>query len=339
MTLLSISAISKSFSAYRALDDVSLDVGQGEFISLLGPSGCGKTTLLRIIAGFTSADTGQITIEGQDITRLPPNHRPLNTVFQNYALFPHMSVLQNVAYGPMRSGANRHDATVRAREALEMVGLAHLADRSPRQMSGGQQQRVALARAIVNRPKLLLLDEPLSALDLQLRKRMQIELKQLQAHLGITFIFVTHDQEEAMVMSDRIAVMSAGRIEQIDGGKQIYHQPRSRFVAEFIGEANFLPLAPSGLSLAPRGDAPRTGVLRPENLALFAAGVTLPEGLLSLTARVETITYVGGTSNIYLQDGALRLHARLYGPLPDGIAEGVVAQCAFRHADLHILEG
>lgn len=335
MTGLAISDVSKSFGAYKALNNISLNVDEGEFISLLGPSGCGKTTLLRIIAGFLSADQGRVTIDGEDVSSLPPNRRPLNTVFQNYALFPHMSVQQNVAYGPRRAGASRAEADRRAIEALEMVGLAHLAPRSPRAMSGGQQQRVALARAIVNKPKLLLLDEPLSALDLQLRKRMQIELKQLQARLGITFIFVTHDQDEAMAMSDRIAVMSNGRIEQIDQAEQVYRRPNTRFVADFIGETNFLSVAPDGRGLL--ADGGREAVLRPENLRVFASADELPPGWQSLPARVEAITYVGGTSNIYLNAQGRELHARRYSPIPQGVAEGSTVIAGFDPAEMHIL--
>lgn len=335
MTLLAISDVTKSFANHRALDRVSLDVRQGEFISLLGPSGCGKTTLLRIIGGFMSANSGRVMIDGEDVSALPPERRPLNTVFQNYALFPHMTVLQNVAYGPLRNGASRREADSRALEALEMVGLATMAPRSPRAMSGGQQQRVALARAIVNRPKLLLLDEPLSALDLQLRKRMQIELKQLQVQLGITFIFVTHDQDEAMAMSDRIAVMSAGRIEQIDEPEAIYRRPKTRFVADFIGEANILPMQVDGRSLA---EGACEGVLRPENLRVFTRTDEVPAGWLSLPARVTATTYVGGTSNIYMTSGDRMLQARRYSALPGGIGDGAEVIAAFNPSDVHILE-
>jgi spermidine/putrescine transport system ATP-binding protein len=214
--LLSVQHISKTFQKkFKALSDVSLDVTQGEFIALLGPSGCGKTTLLATLGGFLQPDTGKILIDGQEVTHLPPHKRTLNTVFQNYALFPHMTVLGNVSYGPLRAGLNKSEAHRQSREALDMVGLAHLADRYPAQMSGGQRQRIALARAIVNRPKLLLLDEPLSALDLKLRKRMQLELKALQEKLGISFVFVTHDQEEAMAMSDRIDLWRTSSVTRI----------------------------------------------------------------------------------------------------------------------------
>ncbi len=335
MTLLAISDVTKSFANHRALDRVSLDVRQGEFISLLGPSGCGKTTLLRIIGGFMTANSGRIVIDGEDVSSHPPERRPLNTVFQNYALFPHMTVLQNVAYGPLRSGASRRQAEHRALEALEMVGLSAMAPRSPRAMSGGQQQRVALARAIVNRPKLLLLDEPLSALDLQLRKRMQIELKQLQGELDITFVFVTHDQDEAMAMSDRIAVMSAGRIEQIDAPETIYRRPKTRFVADFIGEANILPMHADGRSLV---EGMAEGVLRPEHLRVFTRADEVPSGWLSLKAYVTATSYVGGTSNIYMTWGERMLQARRYSAIPGGMDDGAQVIAAFDPTDIHILE-
>ena len=335
MTLLAISNLSKTFGTFKALDNVSLDINQGEFISLLGPSGCGKTTLLRLIGGFLSPTSGRIAIGGEDVSALPPNKRPLNTVFQNYALFPHMTVLENVAYGPRRAGCSRAEAEKKALEALEMVGLAAMAKRSPKAMSGGQQQRVSLARAVVNRPKLLLLDEPLSALDLQLRKRMQLELKQLQMQLGITFIFVTHDQDEAMAMSDRIAVMSSGRIEQVDEAASIYRRPKTRFVADFIGEANFVPVTGDRRELDLSQEA--RGVLRPEALRIFTRAEDIPEGWLSLSGQVTAITYVGGLSNVYLKAGDLELHARRYRAPPQGVFEGAQVLACFDPAEVHIL--
>ena len=230
----------RSVNVVRAVDDVSLDIREGEFFALLGPSGCGKTTTLRMVAGFEQPSAGEIRLRGQPVQGIPPFHRPVNTVFQDYALFPHMTVLQNVQFGLRMAGASSGDARRRALEALEMVRLAHTADRKPKQLSGGQQQRVALARALVNRPAVLLLDEPLGALDLKLRKAMQLELKQLQQQLGITFIYVTHDQEEALSMADRIAVMNDGKALQVGTPQEIYESPTSRFVADFIGETNFL---------------------------------------------------------------------------------------------------
>ncbi|MFZ5709200.1 MAG: ABC transporter ATP-binding protein [Pseudomonadota bacterium] len=226
--------------AVRALDGVSITIDAGEFFTLLGPSGCGKTTLLRLIAGFESPTSGQILLDGQDITDLPPNRRPVNTVFQSYALFPHLTVSQNVAFGLQMLRRPATEVRTRTAEMLSLVKLDAMANRRTSQLSGGQQQRVALARALAPQPKVLLLDEPLSALDLKLRKEMQIELKRLQTETGITFIFVTHDQEEALTMSDRIAVMSAGHILQVGTARDIYTKPVNRFVADFIGETNFL---------------------------------------------------------------------------------------------------
>jgi spermidine/putrescine transport system ATP-binding protein len=224
----------------RAVDDVSLQISDGEFFALLGPSGCGKTTTLRMIAGFEDTSSGEILIRGQAVQDVPPFHRPVNTVFQDYALFPHMTALQNVMFGLEMQGINRGEAKKRAMEALELVQLPQAADRRPRQLSGGMQQRVALARAIVKQPAVLLLDEPLAALDLKLRQAMRYELKAMQKTLGITFIFVTHDQEEALTMADRIAVMDRGRVLQVGTPEEIYESPNTKFVADFIGETNFV---------------------------------------------------------------------------------------------------
>jgi spermidine/putrescine transport system ATP-binding protein len=223
-----------------ALDQASIGIHPNEFFTLLGPSGCGKTTLLRLIAGFEQPTSGVILLDGEQIDRLPPFRRPVNTVFQSYALFPHMSVAENVAFGLEMLGTPRDRIKTRVAEMLALVQLSGMANRRPNQLSGGQQQRVALARALANAPKVLLLDEPLSALDLKLRKEMQIELKRLQRDTGITFIFVTHDQEEALTMSDRIAVMSGGRILQVGSPREIYEEPATRFVADFIGETDFI---------------------------------------------------------------------------------------------------
>jgi spermidine/putrescine transport system ATP-binding protein len=246
LPILAIEGLSKDFGGQAALTEIDLTIEQGEFIALLGPSGCGKTTLLRCIAGFLTPETGVVRVAGEDVTGLPPYRRPLNTVFQNYALFPHMSVADNVAFGPRRKGASRAEALVLAEESLDLVGLSGFGERFPSQLSGGQQQRVALARALVNRPKLLLLDEPLSALDLKLRRRVQGELKQIQHRLGIAFLFVTHDQEEAMSMADRIVLMNRGRIEQVGRGQDIYAKPATRFAADFIGDANLLEVERRG---------------------------------------------------------------------------------------------
>jgi len=230
----------KRFGSFTALDRVSLSIRDNEFFTLLGPSGCGKTTLLRLIAGFEDVTEGEILLFGEEIETLPPHQRPVNTVFQNYALFPKMTVEENVMFGVEMRGARRSEARRRAGEMLELVRLERFAGRRPAQLSGGQQQRVALARALAPQPKVLLLDEPLSALDLKLRKAMQMELKSIQRETGITFIFVTHDQEEALTMSDRIAVMSEGRVQQMGEAREIYERPHNMFVADFIGDTNLL---------------------------------------------------------------------------------------------------
>ena len=240
-----VKAVTKIFGvqtdqSVTALDQVSVSINQNEFFTLLGPSGCGKTTLLRLVAGFDHPTEGAILLDGDDISPLPPHQRPVNTVFQNYALFPHMTVAQNIAFGLEMQKRPKTEVSDTVREMLTMVHMGQLKDRLISQISGGQQQRVALARALAPRPKVLLLDEPLSALDLKLRKEMQLELKRLQHETGITFIFVTHDQEEALTMSDRIAVMNEGRILQIGSPQEIYNHPTNRFVANFIGESNFL---------------------------------------------------------------------------------------------------
>ncbi|WP_298857986.1 ABC transporter ATP-binding protein [uncultured Sulfitobacter sp.] len=233
----------KRYGEFTALKKISLSIQDNEFFTLLGPSGCGKTTLLRMIAGFEDVTKGEIMLFGNKIETLPPHKRPVNTVFQNYALFPHMSVLDNVGFGLEMLGKSVPEARKRAAEMLELVQLSQFAQRKPAQLSGGQQQRVALARALAPSPKVLLLDEPLSALDMKLRKAMQIELKHIQRETGITFIFVTHDQEEALTMSDRIAVMSAGELQQLGAPREIYEHPRNMFVADFIGDTNLLEVS------------------------------------------------------------------------------------------------
>ena len=238
--LLSLRHISKDFGEGNVLSDISLDVHKGEFVTLLGASGCGKTTTLRIVSGLETPDTGEVILGGQDMTALPPESRPVNTVFQSYALFPHMNVEKNVAYGLKVRGVDKRTIAARVREMLELVQMSEYARRMPAQLSGGQRQRIAIARALAPQPKLLLLDEPLGALDLQLRRQMQIELKRLQQALGITFIYITHDQEEAINMSDRIAVMRGGKFEQLGTPEDIYDRPKTRYVAQFIGRSTIL---------------------------------------------------------------------------------------------------
>lgn len=236
--ILTLSNINKRFAAQEVLSDFSLVIEDGEFFTILGPSGCGKTTVLRLIAGFEQANEGSILLNGEDIVGIPPEQRPVNTVFQSYALFPHMTVFDNVAFGLKMAGVNVQDIAVRVADALSIVRLSDYATRKPHQLSGGQKQRVAIARAVVNHPKVLLLDESLSALDHKLRQQMQLELKQLQRQLGITFVYVTHDQEEALSMSDRIMVMHNGQAQQVGTPREIYESPRNLFVAQFIGEIN-----------------------------------------------------------------------------------------------------
>jgi spermidine/putrescine transport system ATP-binding protein len=246
-----LESVVKRYGGHNAVDGVTLSIAEGEFFSLLGPSGCGKTTTLRMIAGFVQPDEGRILLHGKDVTTVPPNKRPVNLVFQQYALFPHMTVYDNVAFGLSVKRIPRREHGDRVNEILRVVALEGYEKRRPRQLSGGQQQRVALARALVNRPAALLLDEPLGALDVKLRRHMQLELKRIQHELGTTFVYVTHDQEEALAMSDRIAVMNGGLVEQIGNPREIYETPASDFVADFVGTVNVLDLAGGRVSVRP----------------------------------------------------------------------------------------
>jgi spermidine/putrescine transport system ATP-binding protein len=305
--------VTKRFGDAVAVDDLTLDVSEGEFFSLLGPSGCGKTTTLRMIGGFEDPSLGTIYLGGRDVTDLPPYKRDVNTVFQSYALFPHLDVFENVAFGLKRKKVGKEEITERVDEALGLVQMTGFEQRRPGQMSGGQQQRVALARALVNHPKVLLLDEPLGALDLKLRKQMQLELKRIQREVGITFIYVTHDQEEAMTMSDRLAVMRNGAIEQIGGPEEVYEQPQTMFVAGFLGASNLLAGEISGPSngrttirttgggvvaadpdRVPSGVGPavRVGV-RPEKISIVAEDGAAPSDRNHVSGVIRMATYIG----------------------------------------------
>jgi ABC-type Fe3+/spermidine/putrescine transport system ATPase subunit len=284
MAAVQLRDVTKRFDDVTAVDGIDLDVREGEFLSLLGPSGCGKTTTLRLIAGFEQPDAGEIRIGGRDVAGLPPYRRDVNTVFQSYALFPHLTVLDNVAYGLKQGRVARRNREQRAQDLLRLVQLPDMGARKPRQLSGGQQQRVALARALAKGPEVLLLDEPLGALDLKLRKEMQVFLKTLHRDLGTTFVYVTHDQEEALAMSDRVAVMSRGRIEQIAAPREIYDAPATRFVADFIGETNFI-----------RQDG-RTVAVRPEQVRLGRNGSGIP-------GEVVTTMVVGPAIQLLVRTG------------------------------------
>lgn len=312
-----LEGVSKKFGIYTAVDGISLTVDDNEFFTLLGPSGCGKTTLLRMLAGFEYPTHGRILVGGNDVTDKPSNQRPINTVFQSYALFPHMTVAENIGFGLRMQGLPREDITRTVQTMLDMIHLTGRGDQLVTRLSGGQQQRVALARALAPKPRVLLLDEPLSALDLKLRKAMQIELKRLQAETGITFIFVTHDQEEALTMSDRIAVMCEGRIGQLGTPRDIYDRPANRFVADFIGETNFLDVdilgladgraevrlqsgvttgarCPEGLSAAD----PSIAVVRPEH-----AVITSDIAEAHITGTLRDVVYLGTDTHFHVLTG------------------------------------
>jgi spermidine/putrescine transport system ATP-binding protein len=326
-----LSAVTKRFGEFVAVDDLSLDIYEGEFFSLLGPSGCGKTTTLRMIAGFEEPTEGGISVGGDPMHRVPPYRRPVNTVFQSYAIFPHLNVFDNVAFGLRRSGVKGEELHKRVTEACEMVQLSGFERRKPNMLSGGQQQRVALARALVNHPKVLLLDEPLGALDLKLRKEMQLYLKNLQHEVGITFIYVTHDQEEALTMSDRIAVMNEGRVQQVADPPTLYEHPKNRFVADFIGQTNVfsgkvesvsdgrvtLRTASGEKVEATAGDVEvgeeAHATVRPEKIRFDGEGDNVS------TARIRQIVYLG-VSTQYIAE------------LPDG-QELVLYQQNFREED------
>ena len=320
--VISVERVSKRYGDFVAVHEASFEIRRGEFFSMLGPSGCGKTTLLRMIAGFEDVTSGVLRLDGVDVVGVPPYRRAVNTVFQNYALFPHLSVFDNVAFGPRVRSLEGAELERRVREMLDVVHLGDFASRKPSQLSGGQRQRVALARALVNQPSALLLDEPLSALDLELRRKMQIELKRIQRDVGITFVFVTHDQEEALTMSDRIAVMRTGRLEQVGTPEQIYDAPATAFVARFIGTANMIPVevercaggrAQLTLPGERRGEAPTLDkrfadgasallMVRPERLELSASEP--PPERMGLPVTCTDIVFQGPVVRCALRDAA-----------------------------------
>jgi putative spermidine/putrescine transport system ATP-binding protein len=299
--------VSRLFGQVRAVDSVTLDIAEGEFFAMLGPSGSGKTTCLRLIAGFEQPSSGSISIFGEPSEGLPPYKRNVNTVFQDYALFPHMTVGQNVAYGLMIKGMNRADREARAVATLTMVKLKDYGDRRPSQLSGGQRQRVALARALINEPKVLLLDEPLGALDLKLREQMQEELKQLQKQIGITFVFVTHDQGEALSMADRVAIFNEGKIVQAGTPKDIYERPRTRFTADFVGSSNVLTPEFSSTHGGPKAWCS----LRPEKIRVLQQVEKLPGSQSNAKGRITSISYQGAVTRIVVMSEGIRLIAAL----------------------------
>jgi putative spermidine/putrescine transport system ATP-binding protein len=301
--------VARIYGEVRAVDDVSFAVEPGEFFAMLGPSGSGKTTCLRLVAGFDTPDRGQVLLDGADVSAVPPYERNVNTVFQDYALFPHMTVLENVAYGPRVRGVAKPDRQARARDMLELVQLGAQGGRRPAQLSGGQRQRVALARALINRPKVLLLDEPLGALDLKLREEMQIELKSLQKKLGITFVYVTHDQGEALSMADRVAVFSQGRIEQLAAPRELYLRPATAFVARFVGSANVADAA-----LAQELGAPAPFAIRAENIDVLADSDAAPADRVTAAGAVVAVQFHGAASRWQVQLDAGHLWSAL---LPD----------------------
>jgi spermidine/putrescine transport system ATP-binding protein len=321
-----LESVSKRFGGVGAVDDVSIQIREGEFFSLLGPSGCGKTTTLRMVAGFELPDAGRILLQGDDVTTVPANKRPVNMVFQQYALFPHMSVYDNVAFGLRVKGVPRRDHGGRIKEILRIVSLEGLEKRRPRQLSGGQQQRVALARALVNSPTALLLDEPLGALDVKLRKQMQLQLKAIQNDVGTTFVYVTHDQEEALAMSDRIAVMNGGRVEQIGSPREIYDRPQTAFVADFIGSLNafdvridelvgehaVMRLGDGERVVAGLGTGRRPGetvriAVRPERVRIAPPGATAQDGGSRVDGTVVEVVFLGMYTQFHVDTRVGRL--------------------------------
>jgi putative spermidine/putrescine transport system ATP-binding protein len=330
MTAVLFQQVSRHFGAVRAVDSVDLAIAEGEFFAMLGPSGSGKTTCLRLMAGFEQPTSGHIEIFGETAEGVPPYRRNVNTVFQDYALFPHLSILENVAYGLMVKGVGKAERLKAAEEALAMVKLPGYGTRRPGQLSGGQRQRVALARALVNRPRVLLLDEPLGALDLKLREQMQEELKSLQKSLGITFIFVTHDQGEALSMADRIAVFNDGRIQQLGTPEEVYKRPKTRFVADFVGSSNVLP--PDFVASLGFGNSHAS--LRPEDITL---GASAPERR-QFSGRVVATSFLGAANRVTVEAAGARVAAMV----PASLAvptQGETVTLSFLAEDLHQMDG
>jgi spermidine/putrescine transport system ATP-binding protein len=354
---IALESVSKRFGKTSAVDDVTLEIAEGEFFSLLGPSGCGKTTTLRMIAGFEVPDAGRIVLQGRDVTRVTPNKRPVNMVFQQYALFPHMSIYDNVAFGLRVKKVPRSEHRERIVQILRVVELEGLERRRPRQLSGGQQQRVALARALVNRPAALLLDEPLGALDVKLRRQMQLELKRIQNELGTTFVYVTHDQEEALAMSDRIAVMNGGRVEQIGSPREMYEHPQTAFVADFIGSLNVLELRVDelvgGYAVTRLGERERVVVpvssgagaggslrvaVRPERVEIATSSPST-QGGSRLDGTIAEVVYLGMYTQFHVDTRAGRVVShRLAGDSRDSLVPGSAVTVSWGPEDSSILD-
>ncbi|MDQ0391232.1 ABC transporter ATP-binding protein [Labrys monachus] len=332
----SFRGVERHFGAVRAVDGVDLDIAPGEFFAMLGPSGSGKTTCLRLIAGFEQPTAGHIEIFGETAEGVPAYRRPVNTVFQDYALFPHFNILDNVCYGLMIRGIGKAERHRQGREALAMVKLSGMEQRRPGQLSGGQRQRVALARALVVRPKVLLLDEPLGALDLKLREEMQSELKSLQRSLGLSFVFVTHDQSEALSMADRVAVFNEGRIVQVASPQDIYERPRTRFVADFVGSSNIIE--PAQVKAWTGIDRPAS--LRPEKIALLAEGASPAADAITLTGTVAQVLYHGAVNRVEIAtEGGGRLLATVAAAFAAADASGAPVRASFSRRALHVMEG
>jgi len=326
--------VSRHFGAVKAVDGLDLEIRAGEFFSMLGPSGSGKTTCLRLIAGFEQPDDGEIHIFDEPVAGVPPYRRAVNTVFQDYALFPHLNILDNVVYGLRIRGMGRAEREKLGREALALVKLVGFETRRPPQLSGGQRQRVALARALVNRPKVLLLDEPLGALDLKLREEMQVELKALQRALGLTFVFVTHDQGEALSMSDRVAVFNAGRIVQVGTPEEVYERPQTRFVADFVGGSNVLEPA----TTARFGGPARLASLRPEAIAVRPTGSASEAGHMHADGTCIEVQYQGAIRRVIADCGGVRLAALVPAAEARSLSPGDSLRFSWSSASLHVME-